>query len=286
MMDKLIVVGVDGSELGDSALRWACGEATRRAAELLLVHATEWPPVDLPTDPRETEEWERAGRLLAGIERQARRLAPGVTVRSELAAEGAAAAVIGRAADADLIVVGDRGRGGFVGLLVGSVSLQVAGHAPCPVALIKAGSLGRDNGPVVVGVGGGRSGAHLAVAFAEAALRGTELQVVNAWSPTPVVVPEAGVIPEAFDPVAVMAEREQDLALLLAPWRERYPEVPVDVALVDDSARHALIGASSQAGLLVVGRHDEGGRHVLALGSVASSVAHHADCPVLLAGPD
>ncbi|MGH3370884.1 MAG: universal stress protein [Nocardioidaceae bacterium] len=154
------------------------------------------------------------------------------------------------------------------------------------MALIKAGSLGWESGPVVVGVGGGRSDAHLAVAFAEAALRGTELQVVSAWSPAPVLAPEAGVVPEAFDPAVVMGERGQDLARLLAPWRERHPGVPVDVALVDDSARHALIGASSKAGLLVVGRHDEGGRHVLALGSVASSVAHHADCPVLLAGPD
>jgi nucleotide-binding universal stress UspA family protein len=284
-MDELILVGVDGSEPSDTALRWACGEATRREARLLLVHAVPWPPVDLPTDPRDTEG-KRAERLLAGIEQQARRLAPGVEVRSELATVAPAAALIDRAAHADLVVVGNRGHGGFVGLLLGSVALQVAGHAPCPVALVKAASLGRENGPVVVGVGDGHAEAHLAKAFAEAAWRGTRLQIVSAWSPTPTLAPDVpGIMPEALDPAAVMAEREQYLARLLAPWRARHPGVPVDVAIVGEVARQALIEASSKAGLLVVGRHDEGGRHVLALGPVASAVAHHADCPVLLAGP-
>jgi nucleotide-binding universal stress UspA family protein len=134
-----IVVGVDASSHALRALRWARDEARLRGATLEVIHT--YPPpevmlmpamVVLPSDDELLEAGTRvvddAIEEVGGFE--------GIplirTVRP-----GGAAGVLCRAADeADLIVVGSRGRGGFKELLLGSVSHQVATHAPCPVVIV------------------------------------------------------------------------------------------------------------------------------------------------------
>jgi nucleotide-binding universal stress UspA family protein len=136
-----IVVGVDGSEHGDRALAWAIDEARLRSARLRLVCA--WhvpaavygapgfvPPVDVDSTVREVAEKsveEAAAKAReAGIEADA-------VIR-----EGHAAQVLLEAADdADLLVIGSRGHGGFSGLLLGSVSAQCAHHAPCALVIVR-----------------------------------------------------------------------------------------------------------------------------------------------------
>jgi nucleotide-binding universal stress UspA family protein len=138
------VVGVDGSEDGRRALRWAVDEARVRGCTLEAVHA--WQPPFLagyPLDPLapDTGEVEAAARTVmeraledagvdaAGLARPAER-----TLRRARPAP----ALLEAAEGADLVVVGSRGAGGFRGLLVGSVSLQVARHAPCPVVVARS----------------------------------------------------------------------------------------------------------------------------------------------------
>ncbi len=134
-----IVVGVDGSETSRTALCWALDEARLRSAAVEVVHAWRMPHLDGyhdgVVDPH-------PGRF----ERDARQLLDRMVGEADtdgepavepiLVCDGAAPALLDMAKGADLLVVGSRGRGGFAGLLLGSVSQQVVHHAPCPVVVI------------------------------------------------------------------------------------------------------------------------------------------------------
>jgi nucleotide-binding universal stress UspA family protein len=136
-----IVVGVDGSQPSQVALRWAAEEARRRSASLEVVHAWHLPHaggypylagyLDLElfeADARRVVDLALAGEELHGL----------TWVHPILVQDGAARALLDTAKGAELLVVGSRGRGGFTGLLLGSVSQQVAAHAPCPVVIVPA----------------------------------------------------------------------------------------------------------------------------------------------------
>jgi nucleotide-binding universal stress UspA family protein len=136
-----VVVGVDGSEGAAAALAWAAAEATLRHSTLHVVHAWHYPATGgMAEFAGATVAWEE----LDGPERElldARitELAtswPRLAVERTLAYGSAAAAIVGAAEGAELVVVGSRGWGGFTGLLLGSVSQQVAHHAPCPVVIV------------------------------------------------------------------------------------------------------------------------------------------------------
>lgn len=134
-----IVVGVDTSEHAERALRWALEEARLRGCVLEVVHAYPWPEVtSLPaivTLPSEEELIKSAEAVVD--EALAAVGGPGeLTVLRTVRAGGAAGVLCSVARDADMVVVGARGRGGFRGLLLGSVSHQVVTHAPCPVVVI------------------------------------------------------------------------------------------------------------------------------------------------------
>jgi len=137
MADYRIVVGIDGSDGSYLALDWALREAELRGASVRLVHG--WAFVASTMDPTGAAlaECERAGEEILG-EAVARVKAshPKISVTSELRSTSPSEALIEASHDADLVVVGTRGRGGFVGLLLGSVSHQVVHHAVCAVAVI------------------------------------------------------------------------------------------------------------------------------------------------------
>jgi nucleotide-binding universal stress UspA family protein len=137
-----VVVGVDGSETARRALAWALDEGRARQADVEVVNAWHPPYVGAyPYDPAalDLELFEQGARdlvaeMLEGQDVSGLPSPPKVTVVSDTAAQ----AVITAAEGADLIVIGSRGRGGFAGLLLGSVSQQVARHAPCPVVVVPA----------------------------------------------------------------------------------------------------------------------------------------------------
>jgi nucleotide-binding universal stress UspA family protein len=151
-----IVVGVDGSQGSDAALRWALAEAQLRGSSVLVVHAYPGPQLPL-TDlglaagggmPAPGIVTESADRLRQIVRREARNLIADALRRVEgsaggglqieqLAVEGSPAQMlIDSAQGAELLVLGSRGRGGFLGLLLGSVSQQCAHHPPCPVVIL------------------------------------------------------------------------------------------------------------------------------------------------------
>lgn len=139
---KRIVVGVDGSETSRAALRWAIEEAVRHGSAVEAVHA--WHQEVYQTGPYTfdvgmtdpTIHRGAAERLLNAVVDGQDQSGLASPVHRLLVNDSAAHALLESAKGADLIVVGSRGRGGFVGLLLGSVSQQVVHHALCPVVVI------------------------------------------------------------------------------------------------------------------------------------------------------
>jgi nucleotide-binding universal stress UspA family protein len=135
-----IVVGIDGSPGARTALRFALHEAQLRGADLRVVAAWQLPAMAYaggvgPGDPELYGELEHAARGNAtyALERVD---AGGVEITTVVREGSAAHVLLEEAADADLLVVGSRGLGGFRGLLLGSVSQQCAHHAPCPLVIV------------------------------------------------------------------------------------------------------------------------------------------------------
>jgi nucleotide-binding universal stress UspA family protein len=141
-----IVVGVDGSEASKAALRFALEEARLRQSSLrviyawkhavggLYTHPTGAPGRRPPSPPKSRAQKEQ--EWLRGF---VRTVVPRADVEmTESAVEGdPVPALLEAAKEAELLVVGSRGQGGFAGLLLGSVSQQCAQHAPCPVVIVR-----------------------------------------------------------------------------------------------------------------------------------------------------
>lgn len=135
-----IVVGIDGSEDSRAALRWALQEGRLRQASVEVVHTWHLPyvgasPYIVPV--LDSDTYEKAARQVMDsvVDAEDTTGLPAPVTRSVVSG-GAAGAIVEQARDADLIVVGSRGLGGFKGLLLGSVSQQVVHHAPCPVVVV------------------------------------------------------------------------------------------------------------------------------------------------------
>jgi nucleotide-binding universal stress UspA family protein len=140
-MTQRIVVGVDGSEPAHEALRWAVAEAVVREAELEVVHVWHYPSNLMSTvgyvSPVDVADFDVAARTeLAKVLHSVDLTELSMPVVQTLVCGVPASELIGAAKGADLLVVGSRGRGGFAGLLLGSVSQQVAHHAPCPLVIV------------------------------------------------------------------------------------------------------------------------------------------------------
>jgi nucleotide-binding universal stress UspA family protein len=143
-----IVVGIDGTEHAAAALRWAAEEAALRQATLVVVHAWTFMPVTTPADSGLVPmAWTESMEVLDASRAAAERIA-GDMVRAVLGEEhdavlkvvegGPATALVEAAAEADLLVVGNQGRGNLASALLGSTSAEVADAAPCPVVIVRA----------------------------------------------------------------------------------------------------------------------------------------------------
>ena len=153
-IDGGIVFGHDGSRCAQEALRWA-GRLARRA-DLDLHVVRSWAMVTAPRPAGWTPgyvpplvDWEQAvlEELTAHVGAAA--LDPEVRVTCHVVHKAPVPALMAAAQGANLLVVGARGRGGFAGLLLGSVGDQLVHHAPCPVTVVRSGASGREFDPAV-----------------------------------------------------------------------------------------------------------------------------------------
>jgi nucleotide-binding universal stress UspA family protein len=281
---RSVVVGVDGSDSALQAVRWAASEAVRRNRPLRLVAAVPWmtyQPIGMPPLGKEYDRQlmvKRAHEFLdvAAIEASAGEAT--AVVDREVAGGEAVPALAREAEDAELLVLGSRGHGGFAGLLLGSVGVSMAAQAACPVVIVREGGAhDEQDAPVVVGVDGAPGGdAALAFAFDEASRLGAPLVAMHAWSDAaldPFLVPY-------LDWTAIEADEHRTLAQRLSGWTAKYPDVEVRRRVIRDGAAGALTRLSERARLVVVGSRGRGGVTGLLLGSVSQAVLHHAACPV------
>ncbi|MFD7708343.1 universal stress protein [Streptomyces sp. NPDC059785] len=283
-MERPLVVGVDGSEPSLRAADWACDEAALRGAPLRLVYASLWERYEGATvapDPGEPSEQITAEGVVRAAAERVRRRRADIETSTDVLPEEPDHALLREGRDAAALVLGTRGRGGIVEMLLGSVSLSVAARADCPVIVVRgshdnqvrAGGRGR----VVLGVGGsGADSAALRFAVREAELRGASLDAVRAWRCPAHETTDHPLL--AGEPARLHEERA------VGVLEEALREVPGDLRLrrrtVEGPARRVLLAAAHDAGLLVVGARRNPGHFGLQLGRVTHGVLHHAACPV------
>lgn len=309
-MSGSVVVGVDGTGNSLPAVRWGAAEAAARRLPLHLLHSWVSQPLS-GTTGREVAAKKRYGaEALSAAVALTHELHPGSSVTTEQISDQAADALLECTRRATLLVLGSRGHGAIDGFLLGSVSLQVLGHAECPVVTVREDESAPYAQPeIVVGVqaAGTHGEAVLDFAFATADAHHARVRAVRAWGsrvpagldptgldPTdletaghetagldPAGLETAGVDPAARSPwpdADPAVSEEKMLAETLVPWRARYPGVEVVEQVEQGGIAPVLLSACSQASLLVVGRRIE--RTPMLLGPVVFAVLHHARCPV------
>jgi nucleotide-binding universal stress UspA family protein len=288
-----VVVGVDESSGAAAALSWAVREAEMRNWSLTALLA--WGFLDQhhavsgqPFNPSYSES--DAVAALDAIVAAAIGAAAAATVERRVVNDLAARALLAASVEADLLVVGARGLGGFSGLLLGSVSQQSLHHATCPVAVLREGThhaverIGR----IVVGIDGSDTARRaLEWALDAARVHQAAVEVVHAWT-MPYgsgVGMGMGIVAAAFDvtPAEDAARRTLDAAVDSADT-SGLPS-PVTRTMTCGSAAAAILEAAEDADLVVVGSRGLGGFKGAVLGSVSHNIAHRATCPVVVVPP-
>ncbi|MGQ5637846.1 MULTISPECIES: universal stress protein [unclassified Streptomyces] len=284
-MELPLVVGVDGSDSSLAAVDWAVDEAARHGLPLQLVHASLWEVYEAAQPSFSTDRPAKevmAEHIVASCVERARRRDPEVKVSGRVLAEDAVSALLRAAPEASALLMGSRGRGEIAGMLLGTVSLEVAARAVCPVVVVRGAEANRRGayGRVVVGVGDASGGAG-AVRFAvrEAEVRGCALTAVRAWrNPSQEPVDHMLIADDA-----ARLREEQATAGLEDALREavrEHPQVDVRRKAVEGSAHKVLLQESAEADLIVVGAQRRHGHFGLQLGRVGHTLLHHSDCPV------
>jgi nucleotide-binding universal stress UspA family protein len=282
-----VVVGVDGSEDSLRAVRWAAAEADRRSVPLRLVHAfdrTEEHVVGQPALGNQDRDilLAQARRLLTESAAVAETAVPGLEVEAQLVVGYPIPVLVDESDRAQLMVLGATGRTRFLELLAGSVASGLAAHGRCPVVVVRGAEQPSTSAPVVVGIDGTpASETAIAFAFETASARHAPLVAVHAWQ-TPLVgtVPPDPAVVSAVEGVAheILAER-------LAGWSEKYPDVQVRRAVVNDRPAPLLAREAAGAQLLVVGSRGHGLIAGVFLGSVGHALVQRAPCPVVVVRP-
>jgi nucleotide-binding universal stress UspA family protein len=290
-MLRPVIVGLDGSPESLAAAHWAAREAILRGLPLHLVNAWFWQPHDVP-DAQDTEahkHWSTRHLREARADLTARH--PLLPVTTEQVSDLAAPALLDRAAQAELLVLGSRGHSAVAGFLLGSVGMQVLAHAQSPVVMVRADEpamADRTGGEVVVALQGlGTPAAPLLeFAFAAAAARGATLRAVHAWSLPPAYGYDAAVLRTADEDGGVASRQERALADALRPWREKFPQVPVAEQAEQGYAGEVVLRAAAGAGLAVVGRRVHRPALGMRIGPVTHAVLHHVPAPVAVVPHD
>ena len=284
-MTASVVVGIDDIHRGAHALKLAGREAELHRAPLWIAHAYRRSPVAQASGSQGSETvggpvrdsgFEPLGQAV----KLARAEHPDLEIHDFATEKPVALGLTGLAGEDSLLVIGDRGRGGFAGMLVGSAALRILAHTFCPVIVARGPE--RTVNRVVVGldVADASGGAGLlGFAFQEAALRGAELVVLHLWEDVGYFYPDP-YCEYTLDRLAALdEEHRRGLDAILEPWRGHHAEVSVHAVVEGGSPSRRLVNASEEADLLVIGglRHLDG--QGMRRGGLAYTLLHQAQCP-------
>ena len=273
------IVGVDGSEESVRALQWAVRHAPTRASTLRVIQAWSVPTTGglemMPTkidDFRPVTAYEFLDEVIAELDPH------GVEVEGLVTHGTASSVLLDACDDADLLIVGTRGLGGFARLLLGSTSHQCATHARIPVVVVPSTiNVNAAIESIVVGMDAS-PGARAALAWTlDFASHDVAIHTVGAWS-------RAGWMR------ADLEDADTEIDAALAEFHAAVAEVEntrsesgrTERSFVQDHPTTALLEASSVADLLVVGERGRRGLKAALLGSVATEVLHRSDRPVVV----
>lgn len=292
-----IVVGVDGSEQSYDALTWAAAEAKRRDLDVEAVMSYSIPTfvataMDAGYAALDDETLRTGAEQVlrdALLELDRRRLLPdgehlvsADRVRAYVETGDAAGTLLEYSKTAALVVLGARGRGGFMGRLLGSVSSAVPPHAHCATVIVPRGCLDREDveNVVVVGVDGSER-ARLAMLDAgrEALARECGLRVV--WALPPLTGTQAWVS-AAIDQDAVIAEMEEQLSAAADWLRHHFEGLAVETRVTQGVPAQVLVEESKRARMVITGTRGRGGFAGVLLGSTSQNVLRLAKSPVLV----
>lgn len=295
-----IVVGYDGSAGSQLAVEWAAETARQQGRRLTLMHSVNLATVPAfpAMDVSQLEpSLENAAKSLVdeGAERAGASL-DASQIETQYWLGSPAVQLVDASRDADLVVVGSRGRGRIRSGLLGSTSYAVAAHAHCPVVVVRGPEgeapddvpapprPGRDH-DVVVGIDDSDAALRAVDAAAEVAEReGAVLHVVRVAHPRSM---EAWTYAETAkggteETHALRDHAEQSVTRAANRVRAQHPKVVVTTEVLYGDAGHAVAELSAGAGLLVVGSRGHGGFTGMLLGSVSHRVIHDATCPVMV----
>lgn len=276
MTQQHVVAGVDGSLVSVRALDQAAHEAARRGAALRVLYAV--------------PDRDEAGPVLASAAARVRERHPGLPVETRAAEDDAVRALVRESADAVLTVVGTRGLGGLAGFVLGAVSARLAARTRGPLMVVRGdlprGDSSHDCRDVLLGLADDTDTEAAGYALREAEARGARLRVLH--SPA-----HRHTTPEPPSPIPATSPGQRRQATLdraeeavprfaLAGMRNLRPGVEVNSSTVRTAPAHALVEATRDAVVVVVGSHRPGSRHGGHLGPVTHALLHGAHCPVVI----
>lgn len=281
-----IVVGIDGSESSARALLWAAQQATTEHRALTLVHTmprAESASLDaeLIYSPAALKMMEDEGReLLARARTEVEDVDPDLEVFDVLETGDPRLTLLGLSGEAEMVVIGSRGRGPVAGLLLGSVGVTLARHAESPVVVHRPGDRHLPRRGVVVACDAGPdSQPVLEFAYHEADLLHLPLTVVHCVWDVGAGTAAAALVPDSG---ADLEREAAALATVMAGMLEKYPDVTVGSDVVRGLPHEVLLQMADTLDLLVVGMRHRSRVAGLLFGSLALSVLEHATCPVVV----
>ncbi|APH00676.1 hypothetical protein ASJ30_03290 [Janibacter indicus] len=281
-----VVAALDGSHRDDAVIDWAAAEATALGAPLHLVHA-----VDLGTPLSAYGELLTSPEIVERVEQESTKVVteardrvtaahPDLAVTTALPTGSPSGALLHAAEGARVLVVGSARKNKAECIVLGTTSLSVVAHTPCPVVLVPEDVGTTGDGRVVVGIDGSRN-SRLAFRHAldAARVRGHNVTTVTSWN---VEVENGVVVTEPGSPEwQTVEQRYREMAeRTIAEDRAAHPDIDVTVEVLHGRAADSLVKIAEGADLLLVGSRGRGGFRGLLLGSVTQRVLALATCPV------
>jgi nucleotide-binding universal stress UspA family protein len=276
-MDE-VVVGVDGSDESREALQWAASLSALAGTPLRALTAWTYPRLAIiPGGPepgsRQDMEAEALADLLVCVESTLGAVPAGA--RLEVVGGPAANAILETVGAGSVLVLGTRGRGGFTGMLLGSVSRASIEYAPCPVVVARDTGIPAD--PVILVGHDGSEGATAALAWAGslAALSDARLVVVHAWEPG-----SSEVSPRLHKRLSAEADAN------VRRWAGE-AGVTAEAIAVEGDPRSTVVELATKLGatLIVVGRRGTSRLTGIATGGVTSYLVSNSPTTIAVLPP-